>query len=179
MKKDRMGGTEIVEQLIENSASFHQKTKFSQAKFLKKKAKKYFQYLIIKKPSIRLLMQINYKNDPMKMMNLRIDTLAQILNNANVRSGGKYLVYETGCQGIIVASVLERLGGNAGKLVHIYQTGSPQTQSLSSMNFGDDKTKTIPKSIPNICFFTKHTPNMPLWISILKVFILERSFVKH
>ena len=143
MKEGQMDGEEIVGQLIENSASFHQKTKFSQAKFLKKKAKKYFQYLIIKKPSIRLLMQINYKNDPMKMMNLRIDTLAQILNNANVRSGGKYLVYETGCQGIIVASVLERLGGNAGKLVHIYQTGSPQTQSLSSMNFGDDKTSII------------------------------------
>ena len=141
MKEEQMDGKEIVGQLIENSASFHQKTKFSQAKFLKKKAQKYFQYLIIKKPSIRLLMQINYKNDPMKMMNLRIDTLAQILNNSNVRSGGKYLVYETGCQGMIVASVLERLG-NAGKLVHIYQTGSPQTQSLSAMNFGDDVDKT-------------------------------------
>ena len=87
MKKDRMDGKEIVEQLIENSASFHQKTKFSQAKFLKKKSKKYSPYVMIKKPSIRLLMQINYKNDPMKMMNLRIDTLAQILNNANIRSG--------------------------------------------------------------------------------------------
>ena len=139
MKDEQKDGKEIVEQLIENSASFHQKTKFSQAKFLKKKAKKYFQYLIIKKPSIRLLMQINYKNDPMKMMNLRIDTLAQILNNANIRSGGKYLVYETGCQGIIVASVLERLG-EIGKLIHIYQTGTPQTQSSLAMNFGDSKT---------------------------------------
>ena len=87
MKKDRMGGTEIVEQLIENSASFHSKTKYSQAKFLKKKSKKYFPYVVIKKPSIRLLMLINYKNDPIKMMNLRIDTLAQILNSANIRSG--------------------------------------------------------------------------------------------
>ena len=45
MKDDQLDGTEIVEQLIENSASFHQKTKFSQAKFLKKKARKYFQFL--------------------------------------------------------------------------------------------------------------------------------------
>ena len=30
---------------------------------------------------------LNYKNDPIKMMNLRIDTLAQILNSANIRSG--------------------------------------------------------------------------------------------
>ena len=57
------------------------------------------QFLIIKKPSIRLIMQINYKNDPLKMMNLRIDTLAQLLNNVNLQSGGKYMVYETGCQG--------------------------------------------------------------------------------
>jgi len=140
MKKDRMGGTEIVEQLIENSASFHSKTKYSQAKFLKKKSKKYFPYVVIKKPSIRLLMLINYKNDPIKMMNLRIDTLAQILNSANIRSGGQYMVYETGCQGMVIASALERLGF-LGKIVHIYQTGSPQTQSISAMNFGTDKEK--------------------------------------
>ena len=101
MREGCVDGKEIVGQLIENSASFHQKTKFSQAKFLKKKAKKYFQFLIIKKPSIRLIMQINYKNDPLKMMNLRIDTLAQLLNNVNLQSGGKYMIYETGCQGIL------------------------------------------------------------------------------
>ena len=102
MREECVDGKEIVGQLIENSASFHQKTKFSQAKFLKKKAKKYFQFLIIKKPSIRLIMQINYKNDPLKMMNLRIDTLAQLLNNVNLQSGGKYMIYETGCQGTYI-----------------------------------------------------------------------------
>ncbi len=140
MKEECTDGQEIVGQLIENSASFHQKTKYSQAKFLKKKSKKYCQFLVIKKPSIRLIMQINYTSDPMKMMNMRIDTLAQVLNNANVRSGGNYMVYETGCQGVVVASCLERLG-QAGKIVHIYQTGSPQTQSLNSMNFSVEKQR--------------------------------------
>jgi len=129
-----MEGTEIVEKLIESSASFHQKTKYSQAKFLKKKSRKYFQYVVIKKPTIRLIMQINYKSDPLKMLNLRIDTLAQILNNANIRSGGRYMIYEVGCQGMVVASAFERLG-NEGKLVHLFHTGMPQTQSLNSMNF--------------------------------------------
>ena len=50
------------------------------------------------------------------------------------------MIYETGCQGIVIASALERLGF-LGKLVHIYQTGSPQTQSISAMNFGIDKEK--------------------------------------
>ena len=139
MKEDRMDGVEIVEQLIENSASFHQKTKFSQAKFLKKKAKKYFQFVEVKRPSIRLIMTINYKNDPMKMMNLRIDSLAQLMNNANIRSGGKYMIYETGCQGIIIAAALERIGCDPnGKIVHIFQTGNPQTTSLGAMNFGKE-----------------------------------------
>ena len=139
MREECVDGKDIVEQLIENSASFHQKTKFSQAKFLKKKAKKYHQFIVIKKPSVRLIMQINYKNDPLKMMNLRIDTLAQLLNNANIHSGGKYMIYETGCQGIVVASALERIGTNPdGKIVHIFQTGCPQTNSLNAMNFKED-----------------------------------------
>ena len=52
---------EIVGKLIENSETFQNKTKFSQEKFLKKKAKKYHQYILIRRPSIRLLMQIHYK----------------------------------------------------------------------------------------------------------------------
>ena len=115
-----MAGQQIVEKLIENSETFQQKTKFSQAKFLKKKAKKYHHYIMVRKPSIRLLMEIHYTADPMKLLNLRIDTLAQILHAANVRSGGKFIVYETGAQGIVVAAMLERLGSH-GRLTHIYQ----------------------------------------------------------
>ena len=115
-----MAGQQIVEKLIENSETFQQKTKFSQAKFLKKKAKKYHHYIMVRKPSIRLLMEIHYTADPMKLLNLRIDTLAQILHAANVRSGGKFIVYETGAQGIVVAAMLERLGAH-GRLTHIYQ----------------------------------------------------------
>ena len=47
-------------------------------------------------------------------------------DDTNVHSGGRYLVYETGAQGLVVASVLERVGGR-GSVTHIYQTGQPQT----------------------------------------------------
>eukprot|EP00096_Caligus_rogercresseyi_P014036 TRINITY_DN6583_c0_g1_i1.p1 TRINITY_DN6583_c0_g1~~TRINITY_DN6583_c0_g1_i1.p1 ORF type:complete len:394 (-),score=108.57 TRINITY_DN6583_c0_g1_i1:104-1285(-) len=134
LRESGSSGTEIVEKLIENSDSFHSKTKYSQAKFLKKKAKKYYPYLTLRRPSIRVLMQIFYKQDPMKLLNLRIDTLSQILLRADVRPGGKYIVYESGCRGIIVASALERIG-SSGNIVHLYQTGAPQNQSLESMNF--------------------------------------------
>ena len=56
-----------------------------------------------------------------------------------MRAGGKYLVYETGCQGLVVAGALERVGGGGGgKVIHVYQTGNPQTQSLGAMNFKPD-----------------------------------------
>ena len=56
---------------------------------MKKKAKKYYEFLQVLRPTLRLLMQIAYKNDPIKIMNLRVDSLAQIINLANVRAGGK------------------------------------------------------------------------------------------
>lgn len=37
---------EIIDRLIENSASFKQKTEFSQEKYIKKKKEKYFLYFI-------------------------------------------------------------------------------------------------------------------------------------
>jgi len=134
MREDGVDGVEIVEKLIENSETFQNKTKFSQEKFLKKKAKKYHQYILVRKPSIRLLMDINYNADPMKILNLRVDSLAQILTMTNVHSGGKYLVYETGAQGLVVSSVLERVG-HQGSVTHIYQTGQPQTNCLAAMDY--------------------------------------------
>ncbi len=139
MRDSGTSGEKVMAALIENSDTFSKKTKFSQAKFLKKKARKYCEYLVIRKPTLRLLAQIAYKTDPMKIMNLRLDSLSQLLCQANVRAGGKYLVYETGCQGLVVAGAVERVGAQeGGKVVHVYQTGNPQTQSLDAMNFSQD-----------------------------------------
>ena len=69
----------------------------------------------------------------------RCQAACPLAPQANVRAGGKYLVYETGCQGLVVAGALERVGGSGGgKVIHVYQTGNPQTQSLGAMNFTSD-----------------------------------------
>ena len=62
-----------------------------QTKFLKKKAKKYFQFVRIRRPSIRLLLDIHYKSDPIKILNLRSDSLAQLVNNANIQASYELL----------------------------------------------------------------------------------------
>jgi len=143
MRDSGVSGKVIMEKLVENSETFQSKTKFSQAKFLKKKAKKYHHYICIRRPTIRLLIEILYKMDPIKINNLRIDSLSQILNMVNVQSGGRYMVYETGAQGIVVAAMLERLG-DSGELVHVYQTGQPQTACINSMGLHkSDLLKTL------------------------------------
>ena len=47
LKADGATGEEMVQNLVENSSSFTQKTSFSQDKYLKKKQKKYLSYLKI------------------------------------------------------------------------------------------------------------------------------------
>ena len=68
----------------------------------------------------------------------------------NLLIPGKYMVYESGCQGLVVAGALERLGvplelenGNPGKLIQVFHTGNPQTQSLNAMNFEEDILKQL------------------------------------
>ena len=42
--------------------------------------------------------------------NLRMDSLAQVLNASNVRHNGRYLVVD-GCSGLLTGAMLERLDG--------------------------------------------------------------------
>jgi tRNA (adenine-N(1)-)-methyltransferase non-catalytic subunit len=52
-----------------------------------------------------------YKKDQNRLRDIRADALSQILNLASVGPGGRYLVVDE-ASGILVAGVLDRLGGN-------------------------------------------------------------------
>lgn len=80
-----ISGSEIISQLVENSKTFQSKTEFSQEKYLNKKEEKYTECIEILRPSIRLLSKQFYTQDPMKVLNLRIDSLAMIMSLANIR----------------------------------------------------------------------------------------------
>lgn len=54
---------------------------------MKKKEKKYFEYITIKKPTFRLIAEILMKQ-PAKILGMRMDTLAQLTTLANVHAGG-------------------------------------------------------------------------------------------
>ncbi|GFR49609.1 hypothetical protein Agub_g11629, partial [Astrephomene gubernaculifera] len=110
LKKSGKAGSEIIEALCSNSATFQNKTEFAQDKYKRRKAKKYLTYLTVRKPTARIVCEAFYDKCPERVWHLRHDTLAVMLNLANVAAGAKVLVVEH-CMGVVTAAAVERLGG--------------------------------------------------------------------
>ncbi|XP_074472071.1 tRNA (adenine(58)-N(1))-methyltransferase non-catalytic subunit TRM6 [Sebastes fasciatus] len=133
LKEQGLKGQEIIQQLIENSSTFRDKTEYAQAKYIKKKKKKYENTVTILKPSCRILAMMYHGREPGKICHLRYDTLAQMLTLANIHAGSKVLVFET-CAGLVLGSVMERMGG-FGSVVQMYPGGGPVRQGVESFGF--------------------------------------------
>lgn len=89
LKEEKFCSNSIIGELISNSKTFNMKTGYSQEKYIKKKEKKYFEYLQIRRPTIRLLAQMFYRQDSSKTLGIRIDDLSQMLMYANIHQDGK------------------------------------------------------------------------------------------
>lgn len=138
LKCDSNKASDIVETLITNSNTFHNKTEFSQEKYLNKKAKKYCEYIQILKPNLRMVAEIMYKLEPTKIQHLRLDTMSQLITIANISSEGVHLLYDSGSNGLLAASLMSTIGNNSnGKLVHMHPGNMSQKQALLAMNFSD------------------------------------------
>ena len=116
MKLQGKAGDEIVKSIVENSTSFHEKTEFSKAKWLKKKINKHQPNIISKKPSIRL-----FCTSPISK--LRPDILGKIINNGNLWSGSKVIVAE--CNDDLITSAVAQRVTKKGKVVQIFDQKLP------------------------------------------------------
>ncbi|XP_077805095.1 tRNA (adenine(58)-N(1))-methyltransferase non-catalytic subunit TRM6 isoform X1 [Macaca mulatta] len=125
LKDKGIKGEEIVQQLIENSTTFRDKTEFAQDKYIKKKKKKYEAIITVVKPSTRILSIMYYAREPGKINHMRYDTLAQMLTLGNIRAGNKMIVMET-CAGLVLGAMMERMGVDS--LLH----GTFSAEMLSS-----------------------------------------------
>ncbi|CAL8313332.1 unnamed protein product [Lota lota] len=133
LKEQGLKGQEIIQQLIENSSTFSDKTEFSQQKYIKKKKKKYESTIMILRPSCRILAMMYHGREPGKICHLRYDTLAQMLTLGNIHAGSKVLVFET-CSGLVLGAVMERMGGY-GSVVQMYPGDGPVQAGLESFGF--------------------------------------------
>ncbi|VVC91780.1 unnamed protein product [Leptidea sinapis] len=140
LQSDSSKASDIVETLITNSNTFHNKTEFSQDKYLKKKEKKYFEYIQILKPNLRNVIEVLYRLDPSKVQGLRIDTLSQIINMANISCEGNHLLYDSGSCGLVAAAILSAMGDkSSGHLIHMHPGNMSQKQALLAMNFNSEQ----------------------------------------
>lgn len=131
---------EIVGQIVENSKTFTSKTEYAQDKYIKKKEKKYFEYLQIRRPTIRLLTEIMYRQDADKIYNLRTDSLSQMISYAGVCGVGNYMLYESGTNGLAPAALLNSIGANTeAKLLHMHQGNIPQRQAILALNLQQEQ----------------------------------------
>ncbi|XP_053345412.1 tRNA (adenine(58)-N(1))-methyltransferase non-catalytic subunit TRM6 [Clarias gariepinus] len=133
LKEQGMKGQEIIQQLINNSTTFRDKTEFAQAKYIKKKKKKYESKVTILKPTSRILAMMYHGREPGKVCHLRYDTLGQMLTLGNIHAGSKIIVFET-CAGLVLGSVMERMGGH-GSVIQMYPGGGPVRAGMESFGF--------------------------------------------
>lgn len=140
LRDEDLSSSTIVEKLITNSKTFASKTEYSQEKYLKKKERKYFEYIQVRRPTIRLLAQMFYKQDPAKMQGLRIDDLSQILTNSNVQSDGNYILYDSGTSGLVTAALTNAIGAaTAAHLIHMHPGNECQKNAFVAMQFPQEQ----------------------------------------
>jgi tRNA (adenine-N(1)-)-methyltransferase non-catalytic subunit len=109
---------------------------------VKKKEKKYFDYVQIRKPTIRLLIDVFYRQSPEKALGLRVDSLSQLISYADVNSSGNYLIYDAGTSGLLPAAFLNSMGPSTkGRLVHLHPGNFPQKQAVSALNLTEEHEK--------------------------------------
>jgi len=116
-------GSAIVNKLIANSSTFDQKTEFSKAKYIKKKQQKYQQRCRIVRCTPHTICETVFANRPRLLLNMREDTLGQMLSHSNVSAGCQVLVYEQ-CAGVITGALAWRMGGY-GNILSIYDGQQP------------------------------------------------------
>ncbi|KAF7666937.1 hypothetical protein LDENG_00086360 [Lucifuga dentata] len=133
LKEQGLKGQEIIQQLIDNSSTFRDKTEYAQDKYIKKKKKKYENTVTILKPCCRILAMMYHGREPGKICHLRYDTLAQMLTLANIHASSKVLVFET-CAGLVLGAVMERMGGY-GSVIRMHPGDGPIHAGLKNFGF--------------------------------------------
>lgn len=142
MRSNGQASNEILNQIIKNSKSFNRKTEFAQEKYIKKKSRKYSDFIQVLKPDIRLLSKVLLRgNATAAYMGLRVETLAQIRTSLAFQPDGKYIIYENNCHGLVIAFLLDSLGPK-GKLLNVITPNYPfnKLKAVKAMQFPEEKS---------------------------------------
>ncbi len=128
LKESGTSSRELIDLVTASSSSFAQRTVYSQDKFKRRKAQKHLKLFTPFPPSAHNICSWQFAKDPQRIRGFRIDSLAQMLNLGDVRSGGRYMVVDD-TSGLLTGAVLERMGGE-GTLLLIHDADSPPSLDL-------------------------------------------------
>lgn len=89
----------------------------------------------------RLLAEHFAKRDPTRTMDLRVDTISQLIGHANIFTGGKYMIWDDS-QGFVTGAILSRLSAGLTEdkesvLVSVHGKGTIQIPFLPYFNFSE------------------------------------------
>lgn len=85
------------------------------------------------RPTLYSVTEYFFERNPEKIGFMRVDSLSQVLNLANVHAEGRYLVVDD-TQGLVLSAVAERMGGY-GKILGIYDGLNQNYDVLRYYNF--------------------------------------------
>lgn len=159
LKQQSVSSNEIISKMIEAHGSFHQKTVYSQEKYLKRKKQKFAKFFTVEyMSSSGLLQYLIDKGDVLRAMDLSEESMGMILNLANIRSNGTYLcVDETG--GLLVYALLERMFGGEnysaaqGEIVVVHENEHPNLDLLKFSNYTEEFIQQHVKTVSILDYF--------------------------
>ena len=107
LKDQGVGGEAIIQQLIQNSATYNMKTQFSKEKWLKRKQQKYMITFEVREPTAVELCDTYHIFSPHRICYLRSDMMGYKLNLSNVNADSRVLLVEN-TKGLMTGALMER-----------------------------------------------------------------------
>lgn len=147
LREQGLSGEEIIKTLIDNSDTFAYKTDFAQAKWIKRKERKYRKKYQIVRCTPATVCEASFSKNKEKICNMRFDTLAQVLSQAGISSGCRVLIVES-TVGMVTGSVAYRMRGH-GRILSVYGGQQPHLDMAKYFNL-DRACTEIVEPIPAI-----------------------------
>lgn len=138
-------GQQIIDKMIAGHEGFDKKTIFSQQKYLKRKQQKFMRRFTVDYLGSSQLLQFYIEKDLPRVLDLSEETMGLILNYANVRPGGRYLLIdETG--GVMLYAMMERMNGS-GTIVVAHENEHPNHIALRYSDYSEELQSRMIKPI--------------------------------
>ncbi|KAF7972594.1 hypothetical protein HWV62_17398 [Athelia sp. TMB] len=160
LKQSGVHASDIIKKQIEQHANYSLKTEYSKEKYKKRKEAKYSKSFTTVEPTLFNVCEYWFNKDHSRIRDIRVDTLSQMLNLANIRPGGRYIAVDD-ASGMVVSGILERMGGQ-GRLITICDVDSPPAYPvMTQMNFKKEAFASVLSSLNWATAQEDYTPVLP------------------